>query len=591
MLFFKKKEKRAEGEVQFGDNLLTALIGGGSAASRKSALEIPAVQSCVELLAGIVSSLPVKLYEETDGKVTEVKDDIRTRLLNGDTGDVINGTELRKQWVRDYFLGKGAYTYIDRDIYGKPRGLYYVSENRVSVTPNSEPIFKDYTVLVEGKAYPKSDFLKIFRNSRGNGRGVSIIEESPIILLTAYNTMRFENSVVKKGGNKRGFLTSQKQLTKAVMESIKEAWGKMFSNSIDAEDNICVLNEGMDFKESSATALEMQLNENKNTNSAEICKLFCVPPEILSGNASQEVRENFVSNSVAPLLNVFEAAMDSDLLLENEKGRRYFAFDTRELTRGNIQQRYNAYSVGLKSGFLQFDDVRNLEDLEPLDFPYIKLGLNDVLYNPATKEVYTPNTNAFVDLGKAGVGLEKDVHVDGDTADSRAEELRFNPYHDPETGRFSNGNFGSSAKVFSDKKVFSNSGAKSIDKSEKSGIIKSSDDGSYISATGPNEFKKGFDAYNLADHWYGGGKAHSHKDEYPSMTMEQYAERALTLVQMPTSKTVLGYKTRDGCVVRYDSVNNDFVKGKPSDGIITMFKPKNGTNYYYDKEKNNSKED
>ncbi len=452
MLFFKKKEKRAEGEAQFEDNLLTALIGGGSAATRKSALEIPAVQSCVELLAGIVSSLPVKLYEETDGKVTEIKDDIRTRLLNGDTGDVINGTELRKLWVKDYFLGKGAYTYIDRDIYGMPRGLYYVSENRISVIPNNEPIFKDYTVMVEGKAYPKSDFLKILRDSRGNGRGVSIIEESPVILITAYNTMRFENSVVKKGGNKRGFLTSQRQQTKDSMKSVKEAWRKMFSNSIDAEDNICVLNEGMDFKEASATALEMQLNENKNTNSAEICKLFGVPPEILSGNASQEVRENFVSNSVAPLLNIFEAAMDSDLLLEDEKGKRYFAFDTRELTRGNILQRYNAYSVGLKSGFLQFDDVRELEDMEPLDFPYIKLGLNDVLYNPITKEIYTPNTNAFVYLGKAGVGLEKNISGGDDTADSRAEELRYNHNHDPETGRFSSGS--------------------GVDKSGKSSIIK-----------------------------------------------------------------------------------------------------------------------
>lgn len=34
-----------------------------------------------------------------------------------------------------------------------------------------------------------------------------------------------------------------------------------------------------------------------------------------------------------------------------------------------------------------------MEDLEPLGLNFIKLGLQDVLFNPQTKEVYTLNTN------------------------------------------------------------------------------------------------------------------------------------------------------------------------------------------------------
>ncbi len=46
--------------------------------------------------------------------------------------------------------------------------------------------------------------------------------------------------------------------------------------------------------------------------------------------------------------------------------------------------------------------------------------------------MYTPNTNALVDLGKAGVPLEKGI-----SEDIRGiEELRYNPYHDPINGRF-----------------------------------------------------------------------------------------------------------------------------------------------------------
>lgn len=453
MGLFRKKERRAETDVVTADeSLLKALIGGISDIDKTSAMEIPAVQACIDLISDIISTLPIKLYEEKDGEVNELADDPRVRLLNGDTGDTLNGTQLKKLWVLDYFLGKGSYTYIDRDIYSRIKGLYYVDEARVCITPNTNAIFKDYVVSVDGRVYPRSDFLKILRKSKGKGVGTSIISESKTILLVAYNTMKFENAVVKKGGNKKGFLTSQKPQSRGSMDSIKEAWKKMFSNSQDVEDNVCVLNEGMDFKEASATSLEMQLNENKKTNSDEICRLFCVPPQIFSESA-EGAKNALISNCIMPTLNTIEAALDSDLLFESEKGTRYFAFDTRELTRGDIIKRYQAYEVGLRNGFLQLPDVREQEDLTPIDFPYIKLGLNDVFYNPQTKVIYTPNTN------QTAVMAENTANVLPDEENGDIIENRANDKHDPKNGQFAPKN---------ENQSISDTG---IDKSENSGII------------------------------------------------------------------------------------------------------------------------
>lgn len=436
---FRKKEKRAEDvqgrAVTFDNAFLSALFGSGI--TKLKALEIPSVQFCVELLSGIVSALPVKLYEESEsGEVTEIKDDIRTKLLNGDTGDTVNGTVMRKLWVRDYFLGGGAYAYIERDIYGKPYAIYYVDESRISAISNQNAIFKDYSFSVDGKIYPKCDFIKILRNSKGTGKGTSIISECNTMFAVAYDTMKYENSVVKKGGNKKGFFTSQQQQTKESMSAIKEAWRRMNSSSDQAEDNVGVLNAGMDFKEISQSAMDMQLNQNKQTNSAQICGAFGVPSGMMTGNASAQARESFITDSLTPLLNIFETAFDSDLLMESEKGKRYFAFDTRELTRGDILKRYQAYSIGKQNGFLLIDDIRKQEDLAPIDFPYIPLGLADVLYNPKTGEIYTPNTNAVINLKDSGRKLsEKDSEI----PETPAEELRFNQNHDPKNGRFASG--------------------------------------------------------------------------------------------------------------------------------------------------------
>lgn len=118
---------------------------------------------------------------------------------------------------------------------------------------------------------------------------------------------------------------------------------------------------------------------------------------------------------------------------------------------------------------------------------------------------------------------------------------------------------------------------KTVDKSENSDIIKSSAE---ISAVGANKFEKGFSKHNLDEHW---GGTHDHSAEYPGYTKEQYAERALELVQSAADgKNVLGYKNSCGQVVRYDINKNDFVIGRPSEGIATMFKPKRKRKYFDD---------
>ena len=91
----------------------------------------------------------------------------------------------------------------------------------------------------------------------------------------------------------------------------------------------------------------------------------------------------------------------------------------------------------------------------------------------------------------------------------------------------------------------------------------------------------GFKENDLFEHWDG---SHSHKDQYKEMTQEQYAQRALELIQMPTSKRIRGYVIKSqNIIVRYDTVKHDFVKGHIHEGIITMFKPNRKDAYYEDK--------
>ena len=379
MGLFRRKEKPEERadpgrEVDASDSLLRALISGTDV-DKTILLQIPAVRGCLEKIAGTVCRLPIKLYRKVDGKVEEITEDARLRLLNKETGDTLNADEFWRAMLEDYYLGRGAYAYIRKNGIGEYEGLHYVEEEKVSVLKNYDPILKSYSIMVMGKTYHPFEFLKLHRRTKDGAEGIPLWQDNPLIFSVAYNSFVFEEKLVKKGGNKRGFIEAEDRLDKGAIESIKRAWNNLYSNNTD---NVVVLNKGAKFKESSNTSVEMQLNENKESNAKDICGMFGFSSRILYGEATQEDRKEYI-NAIMSLLNVIETALDKDLLTEREKESFYFAFDTKELTRGSLKERYEAYALGLTNNFLQIDEVRAKEDMEPLGFKWVRIGLNDVL--------------------------------------------------------------------------------------------------------------------------------------------------------------------------------------------------------------------
>lgn len=393
---------RKETRMTLDDILLQAGLVTGKI-SKEQALNIPAVASCVEIISNTVASLPIKLYKEGEGRVEEVKDE-RVNLLNDDTRDTLDGFQFKKALVEDYLLKGSAYAYINR-YRNKVKSLHYVENERVAINIGVDPIFKDYDILVNGATYKDYEFIKITRKTKDGVTGKGIIVENNEALAVAYNSLVFENILLKTGGNKKGFLKSQGRLSKEAIDELKQAWNNLYKNNTES---VVVLNNGLEFQEASSTSVELQLNENKQTNATEICKIFNVPPSLLEGNAKEEEYNNFIKIAILPILKAIETALNKDLLLPSEKGSFYFAFDTKELLKGDIEKRFRAYEIGVRNGILQIDEVRYMEDFKPLELDFIKLGLQDVLYNPKTKEIYTPNTNQKTNISLPKIGGEND---------------------------------------------------------------------------------------------------------------------------------------------------------------------------------------
>lgn len=386
-LFRKNNRDEVMDEAKVDDLLLKALLTG-QGVNRETALSIPVISGCVDLICNTFAMIPFKLYQETvkDGKrATEEVTDNRVKIINEDTTDTLDGFQFKKAICEDYLLGKGGYAYIKK-IKNEFVGLFYVEDSKISIQKNSDAIYKSFDVMVDGKIYKNHEFIKLLRNTKDGAIGKGLTEEISQALETAFRRLKYEYELTATGGSRKGFLKSQKHLDEKSMKALKKAWEDYYAGNA----NTVVLNDGIDFQEASNSSQQNEIDAKNRTFAGEVATLFHLSDDY----------DKFIKDAIMPIATAFATALNRDFLLEKEKKSFYFAPDTKELLKGSLKERYDAYRIAITTGFKTRNEVRYMEDddaIEGLDM--ITLGLGEVLLNANTGEIYTPNTNTVVKMG------------------------------------------------------------------------------------------------------------------------------------------------------------------------------------------------
>ena len=156
---------------------------------------------------------------------------------------------------------------------------------------------------------------------------------------------------------------------------------------------------------------EAQFLETRKFQVDEICRIFRVPPHLV-GNLEHATFSNiehqsidFAVHTIRPWLVRIEQAMNRSLFTEQEKGggssgRRYYVqFNIDGLMRGDYKSRMEGYAIGINNGFMSPNDIRALENLNPI--PVEEGG-----------DTYLVNGN-MVPLKNAGAAYQKADNQDG----------------------------------------------------------------------------------------------------------------------------------------------------------------------------------
>ncbi len=536
------------------DVLLQSLLKGEKI-TRKEAMTIPAVSAAVDLISNSIASMPVKLYKVKDGKVENCDDDPRVQLLNGDTGDTLNAFEMKKALVADYLMDGNGYAYIRKNR-NDVTGLFYVDSGYVSVLINANPIFKERKLFVYANEYEIYEYIKLLRNTKDGAQGFGLTEEVNRALETAYKTLLYQLATVKRGGARKGFLKSQSKLSQEAIDKLKLAWRKLYEEN---SESVVVLNNGIEFQESSDSSVDMQLDQNKKTLTDEINNIFHIFPT--------DFHQTF-KEAIYPIVRALESELNNTLLLEKEKKKYFFELDVKEIVRANIKERYEAYKLAKETGFMTINEIRRQENMEHIEgMDVINVGLAAVLYDTNTHKYYVPNKDAVTDVNASdsasdadGLNEAFDKKVEEDAMYDQMKamgniaslEERFNPNHDAKTGKFAaghgsgGGGGSSSGSGGGSDGESSGSGAGSSNGSSSKG---SSSEGKASGSGGGSSSSSNYEDYS--------GKASYFEDDNPDVT---YSNNVKTAAQ---KEAVRAYTSGNLNGVNYTEMNN-YLNGKQS---------------------------
>jgi HK97 family phage portal protein len=170
------------------------------------------------------------------------------------------------------------------------------------------------------------------------------------------------------GASAAGVIEFPGNLTSEQAKQLADGFDARHRNGSRRAHKTGVLSGGAKFVSTQTDPESSQALESRKFAVEEIARAFNVPLHLLGvpGTATySSVEQNnlsFVSMTLRPLAEKVEGAF-SRLL----PGDAFIKFQFNDLLRADLQTRVQSYSVGTQAGFYSTNDIRRLEDMEPVE--------------------------------------------------------------------------------------------------------------------------------------------------------------------------------------------------------------------------------
>jgi len=323
-----------------------------------SALQVPTVSKCRQLICGTIAGIPLSLYNKRTGE--ELGNPIWL-----DQPDIRQPRSVTIAYtVQSLLFNQIAYwevcaTYSDD---GRPARFAWVSNERVTPKLNSRNTEVEY-YTVDNEVRPMS----------GLGSLITFQSLQPGVLATGGRTIRAALDLEKAAAIAAqtpipsGYLkNSGADLPEAQVQGILAAW-KAARNS----RGTAYLTSTLDYSTTSFSPKDMMYSEAKQDLSTEICRLMNVPAYMASSDANKsmtyqnvlDARKEFYAYTLAPYVCAVEDRLSMDDITNANNVVRFASDET--FLRADAPARLAVIEKMLALNLITLDQAKAMEDLSP----------------------------------------------------------------------------------------------------------------------------------------------------------------------------------------------------------------------------------
>lgn len=355
-----------------GEDISPGLVStAGIRVNEETALRVTAVYACVRVIAETVASLPLPLYRRLDRGKEKVTGHPLYPVLHDMPNPEMTSFTFREVLMTQLLLRGSAYAQIVRDKRGQVLELWPLSPSGMELVRDDKArqLVYRYTEGMKTIEYKPEQIFHIPGLSFDGVKGLSPIAVTREAIGLAMATEEFGSRFFGNGARPGGILEHPGVVKDP--EKLRKSWEEVYKG-VHNSHKIAVLEEGMKYHEIGIPPEDAQFLETRKFQLNEICRIFRVPPHLV-GDLERATFSNiehrsidFVMHTIRPWLVRWEQAIVKALLLPEERKLYFPRFNVDGLLRGDFKTRMEGYAIGRQNGWYSANDIRELEDMNPI---------------------------------------------------------------------------------------------------------------------------------------------------------------------------------------------------------------------------------
>lgn len=345
----------------------------------QTALNYSAYYACIRVIAETIATLPLLVYRQKSRGRDRAPELPIYKLLHNTPNPEMTSVEYRETKFAHVLSWGSHYSEKEHNNAGKVIALWPLNPAKMDINRVNGQLVYLYTLPSgEVKIFPswRIHHLRGLSNDGIKGYLTTELMKEPIGL--GLGTEEYGSRFFGNGARPGAVLKMPGKLSQPAYERLKKSMDEDHGGLTNSH-RMKILEEGLDIQTIGVPPEEAQFLETRKFQVVEMARIFRVPPHMIGDldratfSNIEEQSLNFAIYTLTPWLVRDEQRLTADLLSDVEQQTLQIEYLVDGLLRGNIQGRYAAYQTAVNGGWVTRNEVRERENMNPLD------GLDDPL--------------------------------------------------------------------------------------------------------------------------------------------------------------------------------------------------------------------